>query len=467
LVLRPGRFTELELENVRHRLEVLQPTGETPLYLSIIQAIGDLRAGTETSPRHIVVITDGFNQQSSGGPAGSRKYRKDVEDELNLPGNQNIQLDIIGFDLAAEDPAGVRSLADLKELARRTGGAFYPANDPSGLVEALERSLELSRFVVLPVGGSGQAVAKSIDLGHTWEIDHPPGRKRAYRVRLDAPGRAAETEVELAGGEAIELSLRSDPRTGEARLVHQRYEKGRRDYRDQVPDPQNAAGAFHIAAHLPQWRGTAVNFPLSVQNAVAEAFSPRPAEAWIQIEPLDQRATPSFPEYVFYDLQFEPYRPVPMLSCTALNWPLDARSARLQVWLKFTGSPPDRVIAVRDMPRGSPLEIADMQTSLEIDVRQEEPQGAVRVVLIERHSPGGDVYRLKLAMDPIPDRSIHRFNRDVGIVRHTFEYEKALREQIEDYKIAITSRETISAGAVTIGKPLEVDIPRAAISGIR
>lgn len=467
LVLRPGRFTEVELEAVRQRLDGLQPTGETPLYLSIIQAIGDLRAAGETSQRHIVAITDGFNQQSSGGPAGSRKYRKDVEDELNLAGNQSIQLDIIGFDITAQDPAGERSLADLKELARRTGGAFYPANDPSGLVEALEKSLQLSRFVVLPANESGVPAAKPIDLGHTWEIDHPLGRKLAYQVRLDAPGRVAGRQVELAGGEAIELVMQNDPRTGEVRLVHERYEKGCRDFRDQVPNPQNPSQSFYIAAHLPEWRGTAVSFPLSVQNAVAADFSPRPAEAWIQIQPLDQRGTPSYPEYAFYDLQFEPYRPVPILSCTALNWPLDARSARLQVWVKLAGSPPDQVIAVRDLPRGSPLKIAESEATLELDVRQADPQGAARVILIERHGPGGDVHGLKIAMDPTPERSIHRFNRDVGIVRHTFEYEKASRDEIMDYRIAVTRRETIVAGAVTVEKPLEVDIPRAAVSGTR
>lgn len=467
LALRPGRFTEVELEAVRKRLDDLQPTGETPLYLSIIQAIGDLRVGPEASQRHIVVITDGFNQQSGGGPAGTRKYRKDVEDELNLAGNQNIQLDIIGFDLAAENPAEERSLADLKELAQRTGGEFYPANDPSGLVAALEQSLQLSRFVVIPAAAAGQTPAEPIDLERTWEVDHPPGRKLPYIVRLDAPGRAAETEVELSGGEAIELSLRGDPRAGPARLVHQRYDKSLRDFFDPAVNPQNPDQAFYIGAHLPEWRGTAVHFPISIQNSVAEDFSPRPAEAWIQIAPLDSREAPTFPEYVFYDLLFETDRPVPVLSCTALNWPLDARSARLQVWVKFEESPPDRVIAVGDMPRGNPLPIENLAVSLEAEIRQEDRQGPARLVLVERHSPGGDVHSLKIAMDPPPERSRHRFSRDVGIVRHTFEYGKAAPDEIKNYKIAITRRETIIAGAVTIGKPLKVDIPRAAISGPR
>ncbi|MDD4267831.1 MAG: VWA domain-containing protein [Pirellulales bacterium] len=467
LALRPGRFTEGELEAVRNRLDDLQPTGETPLYLSIIQAIGDLRAGPEASQRHIVVITDGFNQQSSGGPAGTRKYRKDVEDELNLAGNQNIQLDIIGFDMAAENPAGERSLADLKELAQRTGGAFYPANDPSGLVAALEQSLQLSRFVVIPAGAAGQTSAEPIDLERTWEVDHPPGRRLPYIVRLDAPGRVAETAVELAGGEAIELFLRGDPRGGPPRLVHQRYGKSLRGFFDPAVDPQDPDQAFYIAAHLPEWRGTAVHFPVSIQNSRAEAFSPRPAEAWIQIAPLDSRDAASFPEYAFYDLLFEPDRPVPVLSCTALNWPLDARAAGLHVWVKFAESPPDRVIRVGDMPRGDRLPIENLAVSLEADIRQDDRQGPARLVLVERHPPGGNVHALKIAMDPPPERSRHRFSRDVGIVRHTFEYEKAPPEEIRNYKIAITRRETIIAGAVTIGEPLKIDIPRAAISGPR
>ena len=98
--------------------------GETPLYLSIIEAIRDLRSEAAAGQRRIVAITDGVNNQTGGGP--DIKYREDVEQEFKKPGNEDIRLDVVGFNIEKQE-AGLsreetaRRLNDLKELARSHG----------------------------------------------------------------------------------------------------------------------------------------------------------------------------------------------------------------------------------------------------------------------------------------------------------------------------------------------------------
>ena len=75
----------------------MEPLGETPLYLSIIRAIHDLRSEAAAGQRRIVAITDGVNNQTVEGP--DIKYRDNVEQEFEKPGNGDIRLNIVGFNI--------------------------------------------------------------------------------------------------------------------------------------------------------------------------------------------------------------------------------------------------------------------------------------------------------------------------------------------------------------------------------
>jgi len=148
-ILKVGRFSRSEMDDVLTRLNKLEPLGETPLYLAILEAIGELpEPREEGQKRHIVVITDGLNDQwpDPNGPADKRKSALDVRDRLKSPAAKGIQLDVVGFDLTPTHAEDKAALGQLKGLANLTGGRFYDASDHTAIVTALEESLTLRRL---------------------------------------------------------------------------------------------------------------------------------------------------------------------------------------------------------------------------------------------------------------------------------------------------------------------------------
>lgn len=104
-LFRPGRLTERDKQQVFDELDESQPGGSTPLYLSIVKAIREYRLDEKS--RHIVVITDGMNDQLSTLPMpdkidgiAARQDLDDVRAELQRAGN--VRLDVIGFDLSPD-----------------------------------------------------------------------------------------------------------------------------------------------------------------------------------------------------------------------------------------------------------------------------------------------------------------------------------------------------------------------------
>ena len=216
LILPMGAFSERIRRELENRLDALTAMGQTPLYLAIIQAIDAVRKEPQENRLHVVAITDGFNEQTSGGPSDARKFRKDVEDVLARLGNRRVQLDIVGFDLVAKTPREQTAQQDVFAIATRTGGAFHSAADPSSLLKALEKSLGLVQYTVQPVAARpgaapGPPAAEPTELGRFVMVEQPPAVKRDYRVALVDPERPAATDIVLEGGEAIQLYLAADP----------------------------------------------------------------------------------------------------------------------------------------------------------------------------------------------------------------------------------------------------------------
>ena len=118
-VLPLGRFDSVVAGGVFDLMKSLKPWGETPLYLSVIQAVGEFAADEPGTEKSIVVITDGANYQFNspnpkaalrrdgrhGRPQDRRPYRR-----LRYPGRR-----------AGRGDQGVRRLgrANRRELHAR------------------------------------------------------------------------------------------------------------------------------------------------------------------------------------------------------------------------------------------------------------------------------------------------------------------------------------------------------------
>lgn len=467
-VLPLGAFSDRIRRQLETRLDALPAMGQTPLYLAVIQAIAAVRQEPPENRLHVVAITDGFNDQTSGGPPDARKYRTDVEDVLSTLGSRRVQLDIVGFDLVAKTPNEQASEKDVKALAARTGGAFHSAADPSSLLKALEKSLGLVQYTVQAVAARpgakpSPATTEPVELGRSVTVEQPPGLKRDYRVALVDPERPAAADIVLEGGEAIQLYLAADPQQRERRLVHRRYDRDLRASAERANDPLDPNRRFFLGAHLPERLGPSVRFPVSIQNADAEQFSPRPAEAWVEVRPrLPDRSLG--PAYSFYDLTFEADRPVPVLSCRAPAWPENAASAAIRLWSKMSKTEPDHSVPLeRFADQAIVLKAApDVRFSLEIE-RREKPEDPHQVVLTERHPPGSGLDAVKVEMWPPPERTVHRYSFETATVRHTFVYSPVAAGQLRDARILLTSRQRLAEGAIAPAEPLELTIPRAAV----
>ena len=81
-----------------------------------------------------------------------------------------------------------------------------------------------------------------------------------------------------------------------------------------------------------------MNFPISIQNPDSH-YTPRPTQLWIEISPVMEKIDPARSPYAFYDVNYEPETPVPLVAWTASNWPANATLADVRIWAKYQPTP--------------------------------------------------------------------------------------------------------------------------------
>jgi len=472
------------------------------------------------SRRHIFVITDGVDQVWEKGP-GKRTLQDDVLQELKRPENRDVSLDIVGFNLsdwallrqaandlwegeklsqinealdarqqqqeAAEtaadqvDSSGqlAQTLAsykakrgELEQLAKqtkhlRTPGkgeepetGFYQVEDMSGVLQALDRSRLLRKTTFTVQRVQDDLSVATNDLGKHVEVKQLVGVRIPYRVQVDGPAGKLTEEIALEGGEALEIWLSNDG----SRLEHHRYgENVSRFARPAIlpdpADPENPAKGFYVAAHIPYWRQAAVAFEISIQHKDPAKFSPRPEEAWVQIRPLLARATDPAPPYVFYDLAFEPGRPVPVLACLAPDWPAEAKEAEVQLWFKMKKTLPDprHIISVGEFRKRGSFRLQETPSvEFAIDTRPGKEGTPYQVAVTERYSKGSPLHAVRVEMDPAPERIARQYNRKAGTALHTFFYDAAVAPQVDNFKVVLTPHSRLTEGAATLPAPFKV-----------
>ncbi len=456
-------LTEKRADEIKARLNNLHDLGATPLYLAIMKAVNELNDDRDSVQKHIVVMTDGVNEQRND------KFRNTCEqlrEKLNAGGNRAIRLDIVGFQINPNDlrPDELKEYERMKglvsELKREGRCEFFDANNHEELIASLRKSLSLSKFEVSRAK-SMTRIGSPLELNKVCEIK--PLTPGAFHVQVLDAVHPATANVVLEGGEAIELFLRQNPWG----LIHKRYNPDTefREFFDRLADPAEPDHTCWIGAHLPKWEAGGVEFYVSVQNGDAANFSPRPVEAWAEITPLPQSADPAAAKkYVYYDMAFAPNRPVPVLKYLAPNWPKQAEEAQIELWCKFRPTIEEEV-ALGKLKQFHVSDLPDVR----FDVATDRGQGAAgcKIVINEWHPKGADIYRLKLELaagdnGPV---EVHRLfdtqAGDLGLVRHEFYLEgNPSSSEIDAYTVRIVSRKRLQQGAVSLPHPLHVTIPR-------
>jgi hypothetical protein len=455
-------LTEKRVEEIKGRLDKLNNMGMTPLYRAIMEAADVLNTDRESEQKHIIVLTDGVNDQRH---VEFRNTCAQLREKLNLDRNKSIRLDIVGFQInASQLPSDEKTEYNemtglVSELKRDGRGDFFDAGDPESLLSALRKSLALSKFEVFR-SKSRTRVCDPLELNKSCDVK--PLTPGPFHVQLVDATRPAAADVVLDGGEWLELYLRQNPWG----LVHKRYDREIRDSCEGITDSINPDRTFWIGAHLPKWEAGGIEFRASVQNGDAAGFSPRPCEAWVEITPLPEPVGPNeAKKYVFYDMSFQPDKPVPVLRCLAPRWPKQAEDAEIALWCKF------RPTLEEEVPLGKlkQFHVSDVP-DVRFDVataRGTGTEGACKVVINEWHPKGADIHRLKLelqagAAGPV---EVHRLfdsdTGDQGIVRHEFYLEgNPSSSEIDSFVVRIVSQARLKQGAVTPPRKLRVKIPK-------
>ncbi|HEY5314359.1 MAG TPA: hypothetical protein VIK18_17630, partial [Pirellulales bacterium] len=447
LVLPLGRFDEAVAEPLIEKLKKIKPWGESPLYLALIEALGDFVGEPEDSEKSIVVIADGVNYQFN---APSPTTRDDVIAAFK---GRKVAINIVGFDIPGPEAAEARR--DFSLLANETGGSFVSAANATTLIRSLEKLLGPQDFRVLD---RQDGLVGKARLGIPVVVTPPPERVQSYTVLLDQ----LMAPVELSGGESVELF----PSRDGLRLETARYDVGDPRYVPVLGGLHETSG-YLLGVHRPMLVEDAAHFPLSIVRD-DRSFAARPAEVWIEIRPAQSMPDKAGQVAVFYDANYQPGTSVPVENCVAGNWPAAAKTAVISAWFKRQPTAPARVLSFGDLlgrkSDAEPLAPIEGLPGVSIQLRLDrDPRSRddYRLAVVERHdlhSP--TLAALKVETAPMAQRVVHRFDAANRLVTHQFFFRRVPQDGINAYELRLTLAADAKAEAYA-AEPTEVVVSTA------
>jgi hypothetical protein len=431
ILVRMDELNAQHRQNISAEVNKLRFNGVTPLYYSIMHALiddeADFQFADEDDLRHIIVITDGINEQ---------QYDRTTKDQLlnvidNEPRAQGKRVDIVLFQESKvqTDPGLLErhgrqkilsELQDIKQVAQRTKGTYFSANDPDQLIAALRDALKLVKFSVTPVAVPNVGNRDQKELGKDQIIEVVPNQPGQYRVQLHPQSEVPAQIIEIEGGEAIELEY---DKTHD-QLVFPRYNPGdERGLPGDYLDPESRERYF-VTPILPTKSLNRVTFEVAIQNVDPKKFTPRPKNVWAQIEPLSESEQRVGSVYHFYDAQFSLDTPVPVFRFVVNDWPAGASQAAIQMWFKFGNPPikPNGVLRVTPLePKLIDEDIPNVQFAAEL-IQPGQGSRDWRLHVVERHDKGTDLFTARVQATPAAGRVSHSYFIGVDEVRHEFDY---------------------------------------------
>ncbi|MEO1992096.1 MAG: hypothetical protein ABGW78_09215, partial [Pirellulales bacterium] len=459
--LTPG--VALEIETL---LKPLEAGGETPLYRSISEAVTtDFDGPHRDIPGHVLVVTDGANDQS-GGQIVTAQGLEDVLAQKNRRRPSPIRVDIIGFALEADAMTRAIRMGQARDVAISSGGRFYEAADPEALIASLRKSLQPLTWTIR----GSRVSTKTFALHDSATLPKAlPKHPTPYDIILQAGPRQPQRKVLAENNMALQLYVAGGGRSLECRRYAGGTEQGIRDSRSNLLNPNDSQQRIFIGAHLASRIGDTVRIPLSVQNNDAAQYSRKPTNIWIEVQPL-QNGTPSGIPYVIYDLLLQENRPVPVLDLVASSWPQDANTAHIRGWFRFDDIEPDLTIPIHTLPTGIEKDLAFpglAESKILVTKRTAKDPNQIELSVVEYH-PSTFTSNLPLLKLEISDSCLeatHIVEADTGRIRHRFFIKASDGEVSPSTNLLITDKQRITTGAVNTAStgepPLVVPIPKS------
>lgn len=463
-----GRFDAAAANFVKSRLKRLQPWGETPLFLSISEAMKQLSVADADSNRRIVVITDGENNQYIPRDLQLTEEQTakltELGDITGMLRKNPVPVHILGFEMNPEEAR--RSQAAFRQITRTSGGTHVPAVNARILFPTLESLLGPSRYSVRDRAGTTVATAA---LGSPVVLKRNESRQRELTVEVGT----ARASFQVEGGEAFQLVISQNGNDIES----VRYTTGQPRFAPLVVGEIGAASGILAGVHLPARGGTDrrdVTFPVSFQRE-DRGIPGRFHDVWIEITPLAKDGQPAAEPYVFLDPQYAPGKPVPVVNLTATNWPKNAARAALRLWCHNRRVTPTRSMPIANLiatGKAADATAAVTVAGRELTAATSTSEGRFVVRVVERLVSPEKAYapsRIELAPKTPAGAAdnfealqiVRRFDVKNGVTVHRFEFPADAEAAVRRGLLAVTDRNAIVGPAARqLARPLIVDVAK-------
>jgi hypothetical protein len=453
-------LTKRNVQEVLELVDAAQPLGVTPLYHAIVKAVGNDANLKRNTTRRLVVLTDGKNNIRPLERRGLERWQ-DVRDAVK---NSGIDLHIVAFGEVAQDFTAEKELKDILAGINQPRNYHKVRSDLSNFEEVIRNAMGLSYEVIAEGAKVGsERVNKQITL---------PQRARPTEYTVRIVGSDVPHRMTLEGGEGIDLFV-AESGGRSPRLVHARFKSEETQTQTQASVVKAGGAAatemekFFVGFQQPESITGETRFRVWMQYNDERLFTPRPAEAWVEITPLvegGQKQTP----YVFYDLEFEEGKTVPMMVCRAANWPPEARNARVETFFKMRKTETELRRQLKDV-EGGKLQ-PDLAVRLpgggrvqfSVQVSALKGQEGTQVTVTEQCARPEDLRQAKVEIETPADTVQRDYFRSNGQceVYHKFVFLDTTTSEVLDYRLRITSREDLERDAAKLHDIVELKVDR-------
>ena len=471
LILPLGRFDSLLAGQVEDLFASVEPWGQTPLYRALVGAIGDFERDDPDTKKHIIVITDGVNYQFTPSASGqfAAPSPTTVEDVATAWAKQKPAIHLVGFGIPEQEVAAAER--EYRDLIDRTGGTYQTSvADAQVLLRKLDHLLTRATYEVLDTSGDSIGVPIERDGGLGREAGPTQlGESLAIQLAPQTAGNyivACQQEREsilLRGGEAAELELSADGRS----LASVPYLAGAPRFGQLIAAASGTPVGDQFGVHRPIIENSGVRFEFSLQHP-RRRFTPRPAEIWIEVSPLDADGKSVTSSYTFYDAVFAADVPVPLIRWLAKGWPDQGRRARVDCWYKPTLTPADVVVNALDVSAAPADRVVHAEfPGVEFQIESISSAIARQIRVVEWHgedSAGVGTLKVDLVWPTgsllPPMRVIRTFDPDNRVAAHVFTLpdDTVSDDTASDWEIRLTTAESLREGAIQLAKPIEMTL---------
>jgi hypothetical protein len=466
-ILSLGRFDTIEAGRVFRTLRSVRPWGQSPLYYAVVEALRSFANAGRDLEKHVVVITDGSPYQFTPPGGDAREQSPFTFDELvQAWQGTDAAVHVVWFGPDAGE--NLNQSQDFASLAERTGGSVTTAQNSKQLLDAIRDRLGKALYFVEDDQGLVLNRDPSADTPGTRlnlpVVIQPFSRDTVYSVRFRGITKALNVE----GGEALQLQVTAD---GDEILAGS-ISESTATMAALVQTSDNAPVGYNIGVEPLVRLENSVRLRIWVQS-LNTVVTPRPAEAWIELLPVAQGELLHHRKYIFFDRNFEPNTAVPTLEWTANDWPANADTAQLHIWLKPSPTTPAQIIPVANVV-DTPQDFAASRAitgmpdiKYRAQLRENSQDGTIVLSVIQEHAQtAGSVDFLRVDLggqaSDVVQRIVHRMDHEHAIATHSFVVASADRDRLLETEIRFVRQADAIRGSwgLTSGAPLVLGLSR-------